>query len=118
MFLGRLRAGTVDGNDYFESPHVRVVRCRGETACGREPCEDQRLDLQVLQQNLQRRDVKGRVQRFQDEVILAVRNKGTYKLSAWRFQTPANQNFFLASPIAEVVIDIQHRNSKRPGAGL
>lgn len=118
MFLRCSGAGAIRWEQKVKSSHVGIMGGGRKAARRGKPSEDESLHLKMPKQHFERCHIERRVKWLQYEVIFAVRHEGTYELRPRGFQAAANEHLFFASPIPEIVIDVEHRNAKLAGTCL
>ena len=117
VFPRRARGAAVGRHDDLEVTHVGVVRGAENAAVGREAGKDDGRRAEFPQQEVERRLIKGRMHRLEDEIIFVVGPELFDEVKARRLgpQAVLQQLLRIRPPLAEIVVDIDRRNACRAG---
>ncbi len=120
VLLCGARGRAIGWHKKFELPHFGIVRSADDTTVGRETAQHQGGRIQVTQQDLQRRLVKGGMHRFQDKVVVLVGLDLFDERFAHRLWSGAvlQELTGIRPPLTEVVIYVNARHTGRMGALL
>ena len=112
ILLGGVRGDAVGGDEDLEIAQISVIRREKNANVARHAGEDEAFDAEVAEKRVERRREKSGVLRFEDEVIVFLREELLHHRLANDsiLQAVLDEEIEIGSPPAEVVIDVNRRD--------